>query len=293
MAENYFLGALKRYAFTFRRLDRTFLYTLLIDLAFILLVAVVFQVFGKGMDNIIPQDYPLKAKLDGMDYMTSIELHELTDAVSAFKSRIVWYSVAFAFFVVLAYTLSRYWVYSIVSKLKIFRKDWVKAYLRFVGLNLLLVVFSVVAYLALLTLLYFLLSPFVPLSQASRIIVFILVLFFVLLINYLVISTSFVFMKETKVWRTIRLMFSSIIKRIHLALFPVFLTFLTLLLLNVLVMISLLTGELGSVFLVSILLLCFVSFIRFYYHGVLDAVLPAGEVKHGAKVKEVKTHHKK
>jgi hypothetical protein len=293
MVKNYFLRVLGNYVGTFRQLDRRFVYTILIDFLFILLLTVTVQVVGKGMDNIIPADYPLKAKLQGMNYMTTVELREVRDAVSDFKSRILAYSFAFVVMAVLLYTFSRFCVYSIIERKAIFGKGWAKTYFRFIALNLLLVVFSLALYVIFLSILYVLLRQAMPLEEWVRITLFILVFFFVLLLDYLVIAASFMFMRVRRVWASLKRTFTVLIANMHLALLPVLAVFLMLVIINILIILSLTTGELGSVFIVSVLLLCFVSFLRFYYRNVLDSIVPPWRKEAAPTKKEVKKRARK
>ncbi|MBW2971413.1 hypothetical protein KY359_00100 [Candidatus Woesearchaeota archaeon] len=275
MADNYFLRELKGFGRTFTQIDSRFIFIILADFLLVVLLIVGTKFLSTSLNNLMPPDYPLQSKIQSLDYMTYVEAGDLRDVLVDFRNKIYGYSFLFILFALFVYTASRYVVYSLVDRARLFAKGWLRNYGLFVVLNLALAVLALVAYTLFLVLLYAVIYKFIPLSQPGQAVLFIIIMYFVLLIHYFIVSTSLDFMRNCSVRQSISGLFRRHVKKTHLALLPVLFMFLLILLLNIAVIVSTVAGEMGSMFLISLLLFCFVSFMRMYYRNVMDAVLPA------------------
>jgi glucan phosphoethanolaminetransferase (alkaline phosphatase superfamily) len=144
-------------------------------------------------------------------------------------------------------------------------------------------------------LLYAIINPAAPLSAGPQLLVFLVMLFFILLLHYLLATTSFIYIRTSDLGQSIKKLFTVIIRNIHLALLPILLMLITFVVLNAVMALLMLTGPLISTIIITLLLLGFVTFIRFYYRNVLDRFSPAEKpiVEKARPVKKVPAKKKR
>jgi hypothetical protein len=265
----YFINTWKTFAANFR-LDRRFLYSVLLDIAFVVLFIIGMLLLQAGMGGLIPDTYPLQSKLDSMDYMQRLELTELKDTLVDAQNRMLMYSFLFILYLTLICTGTRCMIYSLIERKDLFPQGWLKKYLKFVVLNIVLFLILFVIYLAVMGLLSLLLGPAVSHGKGVQLLVFLFIAYFVCLLHYMLVTTSFIYIHSSRLWRSVGMLFTTIMRNIHLALLPALLVLLMFILLNIIIIFLSLAGPLVSMLLVTILMLFFISFLRFYYNRVLN-----------------------
>lgn len=279
MKQKTFSGEWKLFKDSFR-LDRRFWFIMLWEVVLIIAAIAGLFVFSAKMSAIEPAMMQVASQMqEPFTMQNALAMQESEQLIHEVQTKVFTYTAAILAYLLLVVSLFKSVVYSILVK----RKFTAGFFGRFLLANIvwtliLLLVFGLLNALFMKTLFYSLGT-----SVGARIALLLCILACILIFSYFTIMFFLAFARTGRVWKSLGIMFRNNILGIGRFLRPLVLVLGALIALNVVLRITDVLPDYVGLFVDSVLLLAFFTWLKFYYDGCLERALGKGKASKSRK----------
>jgi|GEM_PF-3019967 len=258
--DSYWRGEWKHLLGSFR-LDRRFLYVLLLEVAFIAALFAGHLVLKYNINQLGPEIGEISRTLEGLPKASTPFFLEYVqgDLTSVYRTMIA-YLLVFAAYALLVWTAFKSMIYVVVNKVRFS----LGLYWRFFVVNMVWAAVFIFLIYALQMVMFYLLVRSIESSLFSQVFFLVVMSFSLLLLFYLTVSLFTHLTVSCSIKAAVKGFFSVGVRRIRYVLLPVLFQFIVLVLINLLLFILIKMPNRYFMILTSLILLSYFVWLRFY-----------------------------